>query len=141
MKEWQLESIEFLYTFMFVLTILTIQLCSNNLFHSKIFIIALLVLDNEVLCNAWFYLSDFWTCEKSILIDDVSNIMSHKKFLLIPMNPPILDRRVLSSIVHEDLVMSTTFSNLIVNPLLLFSLKPISLAGYLFTWHGTEHFP
>ena len=52
------------------------------------------------------------------LTDDMINIMSHRKFLLIPMNPPIFDSKVTPSIVQYALVMSTLFANIIINPFL-----------------------
>ena len=43
-----------------------------------------------------------------VVIDDKSSIMSHMKFLLIPMNPPILDIRDFASVLSFDWVIFTT---------------------------------
>ena len=80
-------------------------------------------------------------CEMRTVIDDINNDINQRKFLLIPINPPIFDRRVLASIFHNDLVTSTSCSKLIMIPLKFFlPLKPISFAWYLFILQGTEHF-
>ena len=49
--------------------------------------------------------------------DDMSNIISHNKLLLIPIDPPIFDSKVTSSTAKDVFETKTFFPNFIMSPL------------------------
>ena len=64
-------------------------------------------------------------------IDDNNKIISHTKFLLIPINPPILEIRVLKPVVYLDSVISTICSNQMMMPVCSFNcFDPICFVWY-----------
>ena len=92
-------------------------------------------------CNIIFFYSTTFKLRCDIITpaDEINNIISHKKFLHIPINPPIFDIKLFESIFQDDLVMSTSLSKVIVMPviLFLFPFKPIAFAWYFFVLHWT----
>ena len=91
----------------------------------------------------WIKIDSIFIFDKITPKDDVTSIVSHKKFLLMPINPPTFDIIVLKSIVISDFVTPTSFVNQMINPFSSLSpyVWPISFAWYIFALHGIKHLP